>query len=316
MLELYGERFTSRLLLGTAQYPSPAILRQAVEASGAEIVTVSVRRESARVRAGQGFWELIEELGVRVLPNTAGCRTVKEAVATAQMARELFSTSWIKLEVIANDDTLQPELIGLVEAANMLVADGFQVLPYTTEDLSVAERLVGAGCTVLMPWASPIGSARGLTNRDGLKALRAYFPDVALVVDAGIGAPSDAAEAMELGYDAVLLNTAIAKAGDPVTMASAFAGAIEAGRLAFNAGLINCGQRGMAQIRRRSRAHDVGDGASDLLVSFLPFEEVLCLLNRVAVPFDDAPAVAFGGRRDDVSHGIRSRNPGRSSWRS
>ena len=135
MLDIYGELFKSRLLLGTAQYSSPATLRQAVEASSAEIVTVSLRRESARMRAGQGFWELIEELGVRVLPNTAGCRTAKEAVATAEMARELFGTPWIKLEVIANDDTLQPELFGLVEAATALVAEGFKVLPYTTEDL-------------------------------------------------------------------------------------------------------------------------------------------------------------------------------------
>jgi thiazole synthase len=238
MLELYGERFTSRLLLGTAQYPSPAAFKRAVEASSAEIATVSLRRESARVRASQGFWELIEQLGVRVLPNTAGCRTAKEAVATAEMARELFDTPWIKLEVIANDDTLQPELLGLIEASSVLVSAGFKVLPYTTEDLSVAERLVAAGCTVLMPWASPIGSARGLVNRDGLKTLRAYFPETTLIIDAGIGAPSQAAEAMELGYDAVLLNTAIAKAGDPVKMAEAFARAVEAGRLGFEAGLI------------------------------------------------------------------------------
>ena len=190
------------------------------------------------MRAGQGFWELIEDLGVRVLPNTAGCRTAKEAVATAEMARELFGTPWIKLEVIANDDTLQPELFGLVEAATALVAEGFKVLPYTTEDLSAAEKLAAAGCNVLMPWASPIGSARGLINRDGLKSLRAYFPETTLIVDAGIGAPSQAAEAMELGYDAVLLNTAVAKAGDPVKMAQAFASAIEAGRLGFEAGLI------------------------------------------------------------------------------
>jgi thiazole synthase len=235
MFEIYGERFTSRLLLGTAQYPSPATLREAVEASAAEIVTVSLRRESARMRAGQGFLELIEQLGVRVLPNTAGCHTAKEAVATAEMARELFDTPWVKLEVIANDDTLQPELFGLVEAASILVAQGFQVLPYTTEDLSAAERLVGAGCRVLMPWASPIGSARGLINRDGLKTLRAYFPDTTLIIDAGIGAPSQAAEAMELGYDAVLLNTAVAKAGDPIAMARAFARAVEAGRLAHEA---------------------------------------------------------------------------------
>jgi len=238
MLTLYGATFTSRLLLGTAHYPSPECLKQAVDASGAEIVTVSLRRESARARTGQGFWALIEQLGAQVLPNTAGCRTAKEAIATANMARELFGTSWIKLEVIANDDTLQPDLFGLVEAASELAKDGFEILPYTTEDLSAAERLVALGCKVLMPWAAPIGSARGLINKDALKTLRAYFPDTPLVIDAGIGAPSHAAEAMEMGYDAVLLNTAIAKAGDPVKMASAFARAIEAGRLAFESGLI------------------------------------------------------------------------------
>jgi len=238
MLTLYGKTFQSRLLLGTAQYPSPSSLEQAVEASGAEIVTVSLRRESSRTRTGQRFWGLIEEMGVRVLPNTAGCRTVREAVATAKMARELFGTDWVKLEVIANDDTLQPDLYGLVEAAGELVADGFEVLPYTTEDLSAAERLVAAGCTVLMPWAAPIGSARGLINKDALKTLRAYFPDIPLIVDAGLGAPSHAAEVMEMGYDGVLLNTAIAKAGDPVKMAGAFAKAVAAGRLAFEAGLM------------------------------------------------------------------------------
>jgi thiazole synthase len=238
MYELNGKRFASRMLLGTAGYSSPDVLRQAVECSGAEIVTVSLRRESARARTGQGFWALIEQLGRRVLPNTAGCHTAKEAVATAQMARELFGTNWIKLEVIANDDTLQPELFGLVEAATVLCADGFEVLPYTTEDLSAAERLVAAGCAVLMPWAAPIGSARGLINKPALQSLRAYFPDTPLIIDAGIGAPSHAAEAMEMGYDAVLLNTAVAKAGDPVKMAQAFAKAIEAGRLAFEAGLI------------------------------------------------------------------------------
>ena len=238
MLELYGTQFTSRLLLGTAGYASPDTLRQAVEASATEIVTVSLRRESARARAGQGFWELIEQLGRRVLPNTAGCHTAKEAVATAQMARELFGTNWVKLEVIANDDTLQPELLGLVEAATELCADGFDVLPYTTEDLSVAERLVAAGCQVLMPWGSPIGSARGLANKPALQTLRAYFPETPLIVDAGLGVPSHASEVMEMGYDAVLLNTAIAKAADPVKMAQAFARAAEAGRLAYEAGIV------------------------------------------------------------------------------
>jgi thiazole synthase len=245
MLTLYGKEFTSRLLLGTARYPSPESLKQAVKASATEIVTVSLRRESARARTGQGFWALIEELGCQVLPNTAGCRTAKEAIATAAMARELFNTNWIKLEVIANDDTLQPDLFGLVEAAGILVAEGFDVLPYTTEDLSAAERLVAAGCAVLMPWAAPIGSAQGLINKEALKTLRAYFPDIPLIVDAGIGTPSHAAEAMEIGYDAVLLNTAIAEAGDPAKMAEAFARAIEAGRLAYEAGPIE--PRDMAQ---------------------------------------------------------------------
>ena len=229
MLTLYGAEFQSRLMLGTAQYASPEILKQAVTAAGAEIVTVSLRRESARARTGQGFWALIEEFGCRVLPNTAGCRTAKEAITTAQMARELFGTNWVKLEVIANDDTLQPDLFGLVEAARALSSE---------EDLSAAERLVAAGCRVLMPWAAPIGSARGLINKDALRTLRAYFPDTPLIIDAGIGTPSHATEAMELGYDAVLLNTAVAKAADPVKMAAAFARAVEAGRLAFEAGLI------------------------------------------------------------------------------
>ena len=237
-LNLYGATVGSRLLLGTALYPSPQVLADATHASGTEIITVSVRRESAGGKAGQRFWDLIRELGVRVLPNTAGCRTPKEAITTAQMARELFETDWIKLEVIANDDTLQPDLFGLVEAARALVADGFKVFPYTTEDLGAAERLLAAGCEVLMPWGAPIGTGRGLNNRYALRTFRNYFPDTPLIIDAGIGAPSHASEAMEMGYDAVLLNTAVAKAGDPVRMARAFAAAIDAGRTAFEAGLM------------------------------------------------------------------------------
>jgi thiazole synthase len=209
-----------------------------VKASRTEIVTVSVRRETAGGRTGKRFWELIRELGVRVLPNTAGCRTPKEAITTAQMARELFETDWVKLEVIANDDTLQPDLFGLVEAARVLAEDGFKIFPYTTEDLGAAERLMAAGCEVLMPWGAPIGTGRGLNNKYALKTLRNYFPGVPLIIDAGIGAPSHASEAMEMGYDAVLLNTAVSKAGDPVLMAKAFAAAIEAGRMAFEAGLM------------------------------------------------------------------------------
>ncbi|WP_419758151.1 thiazole synthase [Acidisoma sp.] len=232
-MEVYGVTLSSRLLLGTAQYPSPAILADAVRRSGAEVVTVSLRRESGMERAGQAFWSLIRELGVRVLPNTAGCHSAREAITTAQMAREVFATNWIKLEVIGNHDTLQPDVFGLVEAARSLSADGFEVFPYTTEDLVVGERLLDAGCRVLMPWGAPIGSGRGLNNLYGLRAMRAHFPDVPLVVDAGIGLPSQAAQAMELGYDGILLNTAVARAGEPARMAAAFAHAIEAGREAF-----------------------------------------------------------------------------------
>ena len=234
----YGVELASRLLLGTAQYPSPHVLAEAVKSSGSGIITVSLRREQARGKAGERFMELIQQMGARVLPNTAGCRTAKEAIATANMARELFDTTWIKLEVIANDDTLQPDLFGLVEAACVLVKDGFQVFPYTTEDLGAADRLLAAGCEILMPWGAPIGTGRGLANPYALKTMRNYFPGVPLVVDAGIGAPSHAAQAMEMGYDAVLLNTAVAKAADPVRMAAAFRWALEAGRTAYESGLM------------------------------------------------------------------------------
>lgn len=229
----YDVELSSRLMLGTARYPSPAILIDAIKASCAEVVTVSLRRESSGERAGQGFWSLIRELGLRVLPNTAGCHSVKEAVTTAQMARDIFATAWIKLEVIGDADTLQPDVFALVEAARILCREGFQVFPYTTEDLVVADKLLDAGCRVLMPWGAPIGSGRGLNNIFGLRALRAHFPEIPLVIDAGIGVPSHATQAMELGFDAVLANTAIAQAGDPVQMAAAFAKGVEAGRDAF-----------------------------------------------------------------------------------
>jgi len=238
MLQLYRASLHSRLLLGTARYPSPAVLAAAVTASRAEVVTVSLRRESAGERAGQAFWSLIRNLGVRVLPNTAGCHSVKEAVTTAHMAREVFGTSWIKLEVIGEDDTLQPDVFGLTEAARILCGEGFEVFPYTTEDLVVAERLLQAGCQVLMPWGAPIGSGRGLNNLFGLHALRAHFPQVPLIIDAGLGVPSHAARALELGFDAVLINTAVAQAREPALMAAAFAQAVEAGLAARLAGPI------------------------------------------------------------------------------
>ncbi|WP_333620452.1 thiazole synthase [Pantoea septica] len=231
----YGFVPRSRFLLGTAGYPSPDILQQAICAAEAEIITVSLRREGSQ---GGAFRELLSQLNRRVLPNTAGCHSVKEAVTTAHMARELFGTPWIKLEVIGNADTLQPDPFALVEAARILCADGFQVFPYTTEDLIVGEKLLEAGCEVLMPWGAPIGSGQGLRKIEGLRSFRAWFKGVPLVIDAGIGAPSQAAQAMEMGFDAILLNTAVAKAQDPAAMAGAFASAIRAGHQAHQAGMM------------------------------------------------------------------------------
>ena len=234
-LRLYEAELSSRLLLGTAQYPSPDHLRRAVQESGTKVVTVSLRRASAAGEADR-FFELVDALGVRVLPNTAGCHSAQEAIKTAIMAREVFGTCWIKLEVIGDGDTLQPDVFGLVEAAAELTRQGFEVFPYTTEDLVVAERLLEAGCRVLMPWCAPIGSALGPTNLRALRSLRGHFPSTPLIVDAGIGRPSHAAQVLELGFDAVLLNTAVARAGDPVAMASAFGMAVQAGRAAYLAG--------------------------------------------------------------------------------
>lgn len=232
---LYGTQVASRLMLGTAQYPSPAVMAEAFRRSGAGIATVSLRREGAQDGGGGAFWRLIQQIGCPVLPNTAGCHSVREAVTTAHMAREVFGTDWIKLEVIGHPDSLQPDPFGLLEAARILTADGFRVFPYTTEDGVLAGRLLEVGCEVLMPWGAPIGTGLGLNNPYGLRSLRAQFPDVPMVIDAGLGLPSHAAAALEMGFDAVLLNTAVARAGDPAAMAEAFARAVEAGRLAFEA---------------------------------------------------------------------------------
>lgn len=235
MKKFYGTELANGLMLGTARYPSPSILAEAFKRSGAAVATVSLRRESGQNRAGQDFWAMIQELNVQILPNTAGCNTVKEAVTTAHMAHEIFGTKWIKLEVIGEEDLLHPDVFGLVEAARILTEDGFQVFPYCTEDLVVADKLLNAGCEVLMPWGAPIGSGQGLNNIFGLRALRAHFPDTPLVIDAGLGLPSQATQAMELGFDAILLNTAVAKAGDPAAMAEAFAMAVKVGKMAAKA---------------------------------------------------------------------------------
>lgn len=228
---------SSRFFLGTALYPSPDHMRRAIEAANPGLLTVSLRRES-KAGKGQDFWNIIKSFNVPILPNTAGCYSAEEAITTAHMARELFETNWIKLEVIGDHYTLQPDPYGLLEAAEQLSKDGFKVFPYMNDDLMLAQKLVDAGCDILMPWGAPIGSGRGLNNPYALKLMRDRFPDKMLVVDAGIGAPSHAAAAMELGYDAVLLNTAVAKATDPVLMAKGFSDAIQAGRAGYLAGVI------------------------------------------------------------------------------
>ena len=241
----YGVELSSRFLLGTAGYPSPQVLADSIAASGSQIVTVGLKRTLGSGVAGagdNGFIEIIRrvvsERGAQLLPNTAGCRTSREAITLAHMARELYGTHWIKLEVVGDEHTLQPDPWGTVDAAAQLIRDGFAVFPYCTDDLVTCQRLLDAGCEVLMPWGAPIGSGQGLLNPFALRTLRARLPGVPLIVDAGIGAPSHAAQAMELGMDAVLLNSAVSQAVDPVRMARAFGQAIEAGRGAFEAGVM------------------------------------------------------------------------------
>ena len=233
---VYGETLTSRLFLGTARYPSPKVMADAVDASGADVLTVGLRRQAPEELGGASIWDRIADLGRRVLPNTAGCHTAAEAVTLAEMSREIFDTDWIKLEVTGDDYNLQPDPYGLLEATGRLIERGFKVFPYSTDDLVVCSRLRDLGCEVVMPWGSPIGTGKGLLNPYALETLRARLPDVSLVVDAGIGLPSHAARALELGFDGVLLNTAVARADDPVAMAHAFARAVQAGRIAYRAG--------------------------------------------------------------------------------
>lgn len=233
---LLNQPLSSRLFIGSALYPNPEIMQQAILASQASVVTVSLRRQAAGDNAGQSFWTLIQSLNKHILPNTAGCHTAKEAINTAMMAREVFQTNWIKLETIGNDYTLEPNPQALIEATKTLIAEGFKVFPYTTDDLTLAHQLADAGCEIIMPWGAQIGSGQGLMNPKNLSAIRQAFPELTLVIDAGIGKPSHASAAMELGFDAVLLNSAIALSPNPVQMAQAFKLAIEAGRKAYEAG--------------------------------------------------------------------------------
>ncbi|WP_372659277.1 thiazole synthase [Hydrogenophaga sp.] len=235
-LLLYGQTFSSRLMLGTARYPSPEVLHQAVQAAQPCMLTASLRRQSAGdAGASQAFSSLLQQMQVPMLPNTAGCHSAQEVIHTAEMARELYQTDWIKLELIGDDYSLQPDTLQLASAAEALIQRGFKVLPYSTDDLVLCRRLVDVGCQAVMPWAAPIGTGKGPINPYALRTLRERL-DVPLIVDAGLGLPSHACQVMEWGFDAVLLNTAVALARDPVSMAQAFAQSVRAGRLAFLAG--------------------------------------------------------------------------------
>lgn len=238
MWQLGARQFKSRLLLGTAQYPSIDCLANAIVASNTEIITVSLKHENVHKMQGQAFWQRMKALNRCLLPNTAGCVSAPEAIEVAEMAREIFQTDWIKLEVVCPQWQLQPNPFELLKAAQALVKRGFTVFPFSTDDIALAQALYASGCQIIMPWGAPIGSGKGLLNVSQLRALRKALPKATLIMDAGIGSPQHALHAMELGFDGVLVNSAIAKAQDPVMMAKAFALATEGGYLSFKAGLM------------------------------------------------------------------------------
>ena len=235
--EISGRPFTSRLIIGTGKYRSHEEMKAAHRASGAEMVTVAVRRVPLD-RSSESFLDHLDP-ALQLLPNTAGCYTAEEAIRTARLAREALQTDLIKLEVIGDQTTLFPDNEQTLEAARVLVKEGFVVLPYFTDDLIMAKKLLDAGCPAVMPLAAPIGSGLGVQNPANLRIMREQLPHATIIVDAGVGTASDAAIAMELGADAVLMNTAIAEAQDPAKMAEAMKLAIQAGRLAYLSGRMN-----------------------------------------------------------------------------
>lgn len=238
-LTIAGRTMRSRLLLGTGGFPSLELLAEAIAASGCELVTVALRRLDPAHRHPGSLMDVLARAGVEVLPNTAGCHTARDAVITARMAREAFATNWVKLEVIGDEDTLLPDAPELLRAAEQLLDEGFVVLPYTTDDPVLARRLADLGCAAVMPLGSPIGSGMGIRNPYNIALIREAV-DVPVVLDAGIGTASEAALAMELGCDAVMVASAISRAQDPVAMAQAMRAAVQAGRLARGAGRIPC----------------------------------------------------------------------------
>jgi thiazole synthase len=236
VLKIADREFRSRLLIGTGKYRSFQEMKRCHEASGAEVVTVAVRRVNLSDRSKESLLDYIDPSKYFILPNTAACFTAEDAIRTARLGREAGLSNWVKLEVIGDEKTLFPDNAGLLEATRALVKEGFVVLPYTTDDLVNARKLIDAGAAAVMPLAAPIGSGLGIQNVANLRILREAIHEVPLIVDAGVGTASDVAIAMELGYDGVLLNTAVAAAEDPVAMATAVKLGIEAGRYAYLAG--------------------------------------------------------------------------------
>ncbi|PYS29724.1 MAG: thiamine biosynthesis protein ThiS [Acidobacteria bacterium] len=233
-----GRKFRSRLIVGTGKYPSHQVMAEAHRLSGTDMVTVAVRRVDLKAPKGESLLDYIDREKIMILPNTAGCYNVDDAVRTARLGREAGLSNWVKLEVIGDEKTLFPDTAALVEATRILVKEGFVVLPYTNDDLIVARRLIDAGAAAIMPLGAPIGSGMGIQNVAGMRILREMITEVPLIVDAGVGTASDATVAMELGADGVLMNSAIAGAKDPGAMAEAMNYAVRAGRLAYRAGRI------------------------------------------------------------------------------
>ena len=235
-LTIAGRTFRSRLMIGTGKYRTFQEMVRCHEASGAEVVTVAVRRVNLTDRSKESMLDHIDRTKYFILPNTAGCYTVDDAVRTARLGREVGLSNWVKLEVIGDEKTLYPDVVGLVEATKILVREDFVVLPYTNDDLITAKRLVDAGAAAVMPLAAPIGSGLGIQNFTSLRIIREQITEVPLIVDAGVGTASDACQALELGFDGLLLNTAVALADDSEKMAAAMGRAVEAGRLAYLGG--------------------------------------------------------------------------------
>ena len=231
-----GRQFSSRLIVGTGKYRTFQEMQRCHEASEAAMVTVAVRRVNLTDRSKESLLDYIDRTKLFILPNTAGCYDAEHAIRTARLAREALETEWIKLEVIGDQVTLLPDNEQTLDAARVLVKEGFVVLPYFTDDLIMAKKLLDAGCPAVMPLAAPIGSGMGVQNPSNLRIMREQLPDATIIVDAGVGVPSDAAIAMELGADAILMNTAIAESRDPAQMATAMKLAVEAGRLAYLSG--------------------------------------------------------------------------------